>query len=279
MSQLWINSTLVDKNEARVSPFDHGFLYGDGVWEHLRAFNGQLFLPNEHLKCLQQSAEKLSIDIPYTQSELLSAIEATLQANEREEGYVRVIVTRGPGTVGPDPRKLDPQVIIIAEEYHPFPMELYEHGLNTLVCPTSIDTANPILQARMLGQPEIALAKQFAIQKGCLEAVLTNNADEIIGTTEGVLFVVRNGAVFFASRQRADATGNRVAALVCELEFIVAECAIRLPELFVAEEVFQAGTACGVIGIVRVDGKPIGSGTEGSVTRTIRGAYRKLTQG
>jgi branched-chain amino acid aminotransferase len=278
MSQLWINGTLIDKNEARVSPFDHGFLYGDGVWEHLRAFNGKPFQPIEHLKCLQRSAEKLSIQIPYTQIELLSAIEDTLQANNRMEGYVRIVVTRGPGTIGPDPRKLDPQVIIIAEEYHPFPLELYEHGLNTVVCPTSIDTANPIFQARLLGQAEITLAKQHALQHGCLEAVLTNKAGEIIGTTEGVLFVVRDGAVIFAGRQRADAMGNRVAALACELGLIVAECVLRLPELLVAEEVFQAGAACGVIGIVRVDGKSIGSGTEGPVTRTIREAYARLTK-
>jgi branched-chain amino acid aminotransferase len=276
MSRLWINGTLVDKNEARVSPFDHGFLYGEGVWEPLRVFKGQLFLPNEHIQSLYQSAEKLHIKIPLTHEELIRAIDTTLNANDRLDGYVRVIVTRGLGTLGPDPRKIDPQVIIIAEEYHPFPTELYEHGLHAAVFTTAIDRNDPLFFARTLGQPHIPLAKSHALQNGCLEAILTSLSGEIAGTTEGVLFLVKEGAVFFAGQQRPDVVGYRAAGLAGEMGFIVAECVIRLPELLLAEEVFQAGVSCGVIGIVRVDGKPIGAGTEGSVTRTIREGYERL---
>src|SRR5262245_38888259 len=115
MSLLWINGQLVDKTHAKVSPFDHGFLYGDGVWEPLRVFARQLFRPAEHLRLLYGAAESLGIDIPLSQAELIAAVDATVRANDRTEGYVRVIVARGPGTIGPDPRKLDPQLIIIAE--------------------------------------------------------------------------------------------------------------------------------------------------------------------
>src|SRR3954462_1527028 len=99
MSLLWINGTLTDKADARVSPFDHGFLYGDGVWQHLRVFRGQLFNPDDHLRHLYLDAETLGIDIPLSQPELTAAVEATVRANDRTEGYVRVVVSRGPGTV------------------------------------------------------------------------------------------------------------------------------------------------------------------------------------
>src|SRR5687767_13493446 len=110
MSLLWINGALVDKADARVSPFDHGFLFGDGVWEPLRVFGGELFRPVEHVAELFRSASVLGLDIPMSPSELIEAIAATVRANDRTEGYIRAIVTRGAGTLGPDPRKLDPQV-------------------------------------------------------------------------------------------------------------------------------------------------------------------------
>src|SRR5438874_8706246 len=108
MSLLWINGKLVDKSEARVSPFDHGFLYGDGVWEPLRLFDGRLFRPVEHIRQLFLAASALDISIPFTNDELISAIQATVNANGRSDGYVRVIVSRGTGTLGPDPRKIEP---------------------------------------------------------------------------------------------------------------------------------------------------------------------------
>ncbi len=279
MSRLWINGTLIAKNEARVSPFDHGFLYGEGVWESLRAFNGQLFHAEDHIKNLFSSAESLGIEVPHSLAELIVAIETTLKVNERVEGYIRVIVTRGAGTIGPDPRKITPQVIIIAEEYSPFPVELYDCGLHAVVFPTAIDSQTPLFQSRILGQPHIPVAKQYALQNGCLEALLMNQSGELIGTTEGFLFLVKDGAVVVAARQRPDATGYRIAGMAGDRGLVVAEYAIRLPDLFLAEEVFQAGAACGVIGIVQVDGKPIAAGTEGPVTRTIREDYRRLTRG
>jgi branched-chain amino acid aminotransferase len=280
MSRLWINGSLIEKNEARVSPFDHGFLYGEGVWESLRVFKGQLFHPEDHVSNLFCSAERLGIEVPLTPAELIVAIETTLNANDRVDGYIRVIITRGAGTIGPDPRKITPQVIIIAEEYCPFPVELYDCGLHAVVCPTAIDSQTPLFQSRILGQPYIPLAKQYALQNGCLEAILTNQSGELIGTTEGFLFLVKDGAVVAAARQRPDATGYRIAGMAGDGGLVVAEYAIRLPDLFLAEEVFQAGAACGVIGIVQVDGKPIGAGSEGPVTRTIREAYKqRLTRG
>lgn len=278
MSGLWINGHLIDKADARVSPFDHGFLYGDGVWEHLRAFDGKLFRPQAHLDLLYQAADALGIAVPLSRDELHAAIDATLKANDRTDGYVRVIVTRGPGTIGPDPRKLDPQVIIIAEEYQPFPAELYGHGLHAVAYPQRIDVSDPVRQVRSLGQPHLALAKQYALRNGCLEAVLTNVSGAAVGTTEGVLFAWQSGSVYRLAGQKPDATGEAV-AWVAQQDFFVLEHALRPSELLTADEVFLAGTACGVIGIVRLDGQNIGTGTEGPVTKQIRERYHALVRG
>jgi branched-chain amino acid aminotransferase len=277
MSLLWINGTLTDKADARISPFDHGFLYGDGVWEHLRLFGGKPFRANHHLKILFTAAEAIGIDIPLSQDDILHAITSTAKANNRTEGYVRVIVTRGPGTIGPDPRKIEPQVIITAEEYQPFPQELYGHGLHAVVAPLLLDSDNPAQYFRTLNQLHVVQAKRYAFQNGCLEALLQNREGRIVGSTEGFLFAVKDGALVVAGGQPEDATGFAIAAMAGEGGAVVAEYSVNLPDLLVAEEVFIAGTACGIIGIVRIDGTNIGSGVEGPVTRGIREAYQQLT--
>jgi branched-chain amino acid aminotransferase len=278
MSLVWMNGTLADKLDARVSPFDHGFLYGDGVWEPLRVFAGKAFNAAHHLNLLFTAAEALGIEVPLSRGELLGAIDQTLHANHRSEGYVRVIVTRGVGTLGPDPRKLDPQVIVIAEEYQPFPAELAEYGLYVTTYPTPFDAEHPANRVRTLGRPHIALAKQDALRHGCLEALLATRTGELIGTTEGMLFLVQDGAVIVAGGHVPEATGYAVAALAGEGGLVVAECAVRMPELLAADEAFLAGTACGVIAIVRVDGQLIGDGSEGPVTRGLRTRFTSVTR-
>jgi branched-chain amino acid aminotransferase len=280
MSRLWINGHLIDKADARVSPFDHGFLYGDGVWDHLRVFGGKLFRPEYPCHYLKIAAGLLGITIPLSQPELIAAIETTVRANNRTEGYVRVIVTRGPGTLGPDPRKIDPQVFIIAEEYYPFPVELYDHGLHVVTAPVRIDLSHPILMARLLGRPPLALAKQHALQNGCLEAVLLHSNGQVAAGTEGSLFLVQDGKVRYLSHWPLDVAWQEVIELAQKAEIEGGlHTGARPDDLLAAGEVFLAGTSCGVIGIVRIDGKDVGGGTEGPVTRAIRERYRVLTRG
>ena len=279
MSLLWINGQLVDKADARVSPFDHGFLYGDGVWEHLRVFGGMLFRPDRAIAYLQTSAAALGIVLPLSTTQLLDAVEATVRANNRTDGYIRVIVTRGPGTIGPDPRKIDPQVIITAEEYQPFPIELYGHGLHAAVSPVRVDPTNPAHRARTLGRPHVVLAKRHALQAGCLEAILLSTDGTIAGSTEGAFFLVRGGVVHPLQAYGSDVTGDAVAELASGNASPAPVTHATLADLVGADEVFLAGVACGVIGIVRVDGTDIGAGVEGPVTRAIRERYRALTRG
>ena len=278
MSLLWFNGTLTDKADARISPFDHGLLYGDGVWEPLRLFGGKPFRAQHHLKILFAAAEAVGLDVPLSQDELIAAISATAKANNRSEGYVRVIVTRGPGTIGPDPRKIEPQVIVIAEEYQPFPQELYGHGLHAVVAPLALDPDNPAHKFRTLNQLHVVQAKRYALQNGCLEALFQSRSNKIVGTTEGFLFAVKDGAVVVAGGQSEDATGFAVASLAADAGLVVAEYVLKLDDLLAAEEVFLAGAACGIIGVVRIDKTGIASKTEGQVTRALRERYQQLTR-
>ena len=278
MSLVWINGHLVDKAAARVSPFDHGFLYGDGVWEPLRVFGGRLFRPNEHLSRLFAAASLLQIDIPLSQDQLSEAIAATVRANHRTEGYVRVIVSRGPGTIGPDPRKLDPQVFVLAEEYLPFPLELYDHGLHVVTAPDPVIVQSPATWLRVLGRPDVVAAKQFALSLGCLEALVTDTAGGVVGATEGELFRVRAGTLYPVPPS-STVPGQVVLELARPAVPVAFSAPVTPADLQAADEVFLAGTSCGVIAVVRVDGKDVGDGKEGPITRSIRERYRLLTRG
>jgi branched-chain amino acid aminotransferase len=279
MSQVWLNGALTDKADARVSPFDHSFLYGDGVWEHLRLFRGAPFGAEQHFKTLFAAAAALGIDIPLSPDELLAAINATAKANGRTEGYVRVIVTRGSGTIGPDPRKVEPQVVITAEEYQPFPRELYGHGLHAVVAPLRLDPENPAHRYRTLNGLHLVQAKRHALQHGCLEALLQSQQGEIVGATEGVLFLAEDGVLTLASGGVWDEAGAGVLTAVVGAGLTVVEGRATRADLLAADEVFIAGTACGVIGIVRIDGCDIGPATEGPVTRRVRDGFERLTRG
>src|SRR5262249_5357019 len=193
--------------------------------------------------------------------------------------YVRVIITRGPGTIGPDPRKLDPQVIIIAEEYQPFPAELHAHGLHAVTTPWPLTSENPADFVRVLGKPLVVLAKSHAVANGCLEAVLLNAGGFACGTTEGELFAVRGGEVLRFPAGLPDAAAEVVLELAGGAGFPTGRVGARGSDLPAFDELFAAGTSCGVIGIVRVDGKDIGTGTEGPITREIRQRYAALTRG
>lgn len=267
MSLIWINGCLVDKADAGISLFDHGFLYGDGVWEPLRIFGGRPHLLSEHLESLICSASHQGVTVPLSREELATAIESTAAANGRTGGYARIIVTRGPGTLGPDPRKIDPQVIIIVEEYRPFPLELVGHGIHAITF-----TTYPA-GARLLGWPGLVQAKRHALENGCLEAILLDRSGEVMGTTEGMLFVVKPGGIVGARGDFLDVLGASLVSMASEDGIPVVECAVRKEELLAPSEVLVCGTACGIFGIVQIDGQVIGGGVEGPITRRLRELY------
>jgi branched-chain amino acid aminotransferase len=283
MSLVWINGQLIDKSDAKISVFDHGFLYGDGAWAQLRAFNGKVFRPETALGFLYQSLSRhLGIQLSQRWDQLLDAIEQTLRANHRTEGYIRVLVTRGVGTLGPDPRKLDPQVIIITEEYQPFPLELYDHGLHATIDQSFFDPGD-LFASNLLSPRYLVQAKQTALRAGCLEAVLLIR-DQAIRAIEGALFFVRSGELHQLSGVYDVLPGvvielARQLAIPFEINLGVTVCSSKFDEFRASDEIFIAGTACGIIGIISIGGKPIGTGREGPITKRIREAYHKLTRG
>ena len=284
MSLIWINGQLVDKSEAKISVFDHGFLYGDGVWEHFRAFNGKLFRPEQQIEFFFDSLLRLvNIDSPLSPAELVVAIESTLAANHRNEGYIRVVVSRGPGTLGPDPRKIDPLAVIIAEEYQPYPLDLYEHGLHATKS-SGFYPDNPEHYSQLLGAFYLVRAKQCALAAGCLEAVVFWG-NEVLRGIEGNLFLVRNGRVYPIDRGGYDVLLDVIPEIAIALtipverRFEQLSANYNMQSLLSSDEVFLAGITCGVIAIISVDKTPIGTGCEGPITKRIREAYRKLTRG
>ncbi len=273
-SRAWLNGDLVDKLAARVSVYDHGLLYGDGVWEGLRLVAGTVYRLADHVALLTAAAESLFIPLP--KIDLTAAVTAAVAANARRDGYVRVILTRGPGTLGLDPRKCDPQLAVLVDDVVPFPAELYGHGLHVVTARSvRLDPANPLHRVRSLSHGHMVLAKAEALRAGCLDAVLLTTAGTVAGCTEGHLFAVAGGTL------RTPPAGGAfppdvLRAVVLETaagQAIAVEEADLFPaDLLAADELFLAGTSGGVIAVGRVDGTDVRGGGEGPVTKAVRAA-------
>jgi branched-chain amino acid aminotransferase len=267
-SKVWIDGKLYDKNDAKVIVFDHGLLFGDGVWEGMRAYDGRVFKLREHLDRLFRSAELLSLTIPETSEELAAAVAATLQANNRSNGYVRVVVTRGPGTLGLDPRKCEPAVIVLAEDVVEYPRELYDAGLDVVLVPATRYESSD----RTLSRAGVVQAKVEALKAGCLDAILYDSGGAVLGSTDGAVFAVMDGRLFTSA-------GTQVAQSVVVAEATAAGLstagALTRDHLASApDEVFLASTAAEVIAVRSIDGQAIGPGREGPITRQLRDLYR-----
>jgi branched-chain amino acid aminotransferase len=267
-SKVWIDGKLFDKHDAKVSVFDHGLLFGDGVWEGMRAYDGRVFMLREHLDRLYRSAELLALTIPVASEELAAAVAATLQANSRSNGYVRVVVTRGPGTLGLDPRKCEPAVIVLAEDVVEYPRELYDAGLDVVLVPATRYESSD----RTLSRAGVVQAKAEALKAGCLDALLYDSGGAVLGGTDGAVFAVTDGRLLTS-------TSTQIAQSVVVAEApaagLSAARALTRDHLVSApDEVFLASTAAEVIAVRSIDGKPVGTGREGPITHKLRDLYR-----
>src|SRR3954464_9862238 len=195
-AKIWINGKLYDKADAKISVYDHGLLYGDGVFEGIRVYHGKVFRLKEHMERLYDSARSIALEIPMGREELTKAVEETVRVNERRDGYIRLIVTRGTGTLGLDPRKCDSQVIIIVDGISLYPEELYENGLEIITAPT-IRSHPAALSPRVksLNYLNSILAKIEAIRGGCLEALMLNHNGEVAECTGDNIFLVKRGEI------------------------------------------------------------------------------------
>jgi branched-chain amino acid aminotransferase len=281
--KVWINGALFDKQDAKVSVYDHGLLYGDGVFEGLRSYGGNVFRLDEHLSRLWNSAKAILLEIPISRAEMARAVNETLSANGITDGYVRLVVTRGAGTLGLDPnRTANPQVIIIADHIAVYPEELYRNGLEIITASTMRNhpqALNPRIKS--LNYLNNILAKIECMQAGCMEALMLNHKGEVAECTADNIFLVRDGVLLTPPTDAGVLEGitrESVIQLARESGREVREVSLTRHDVYIADECFLTGTAVEVIAVVKVDNRKIGNGTPGAVTRDLKERFHKLAR-
>ena len=281
--QIYLSGRLVPKEQALVSVFDHGLLYGDGVFEGIRVYGGKVFLEEEHIVRLYESALAIRLQIPMTPGEMTAAVRETVAANNITDGYVRLVVTRGAGTLGIDPqRTADPQVIIIADAISLYPQELYDNGLK-LITASTIRNHSAALSPRIksLNYLNNVLAKIEGTDAGTVEALMPNHKGEVAECTGDNIFIVKDGVLKTPPPEAGILEGltrNAVMKLAGEAGIEVQQTPMVRHDIFVADECFLTGTAAEVIAVVSLDGRTIGSGQPGPVTKDLLERFRVLTR-
>jgi branched-chain amino acid aminotransferase len=281
--KVFIGGKLYDKADAKISVYDHGLLYGDGVFEGLRSYHGKVFRLSEHLKRLWQSAKAIYLEIPLSQDEVSAAIYQTLKANQIVDGYIRLVVTRGAGSLGLDPNKTsDPQVIVIADHIALYPAELYDHGLEIITASTMRNHPAALSpRIKSLNYLNNILAKIEGLQSGCIEALMLNHKGEIAECTGDNIFLVRDKVLLTPPIDAGileGVTRDAVIELAIAAGIRVREIPLTRHDVYIADEVFLTGTAAEVIPVVNVDKRKIGGGLPGPITRDLIERFHKLVR-
>jgi branched-chain amino acid aminotransferase len=281
--KIYINGKLYDKEDAKVSVYDHGLLYGDGVFEGIRSYGGKVFRLQAHLDRLWDSAKAIWLTIPISKEEIGRAIQETLAVNGIQDGYIRVVVTRGVGTLGLDPNRCsDPQVIIITDRIALYPEELYQKGLEIITVSTVRNHPAALSpRVKSLNYLNNILAKIEGLQAGCIEALMLNHKGEVAECTGDNIFLVRNGRILTPPNDAGILEGitrEAVIELAREGGIEVRELPLTKHDVYIADECFLTGTAAEVVPVVKVDSRTIGDGTPGPVTRRLIEQFQRLTR-
>ena len=282
-SKVWLNGELVDRADAKVSVFDHGVLYGDGVFEGIRSYDGKVFRLEAHVRRLFDSARGIRLAIPMTQDAMARAIVDTMEANGLKDSYIRAVVTRGEGTLGLDPNRCpSPNVFIICDKITLYPQELYENGLEVVTAATMRNHPNAVNpRLKSLNYLNNILAKIEAIDAGTLEAVMLNHLGYVAECTGDNLFIVRDAVVFtppISAGILEGITRDEIMAIAREQGRTVREENLTRQDLYVADECFLTGTAAEVVPVVRIYKRPIGNGKPGPITRQLAEAFQQRTR-
>ncbi len=277
--KVWLNGEILEKDEAKISVYDHGTLYGDGVFEGIRIYNGRIFQSEAHLDRLFTSARYIRLSIPYSKQELHEATLEAMRADNRTDGYVRLVVTRGAGTLGLSPFRCPvPNVFIIVDDIAMYPREMYDNGMAVIIAKTvrvSASMLNP--QVKSLNYLNSILAKIEADDAGTPEALMVNEHGNIAEATADNVFMVADGTLVTPPPQDGMLIGitrNVVKHLARQEGIPLAEESIPPQRLYAGEECFLTGTAAEVIPVTRVDGRAIGKGEVGPITRRLMKAFR-----
>ena len=281
MSKVWIDGALVDQDQAKVSVFDHAVLYGDGCFEGIRAYNGRVFKLRSHLKRMYESAGRIRLTPPSTKPEIEKAIRDTLAANNLTDAYIRLVFTRGVGTLGLHPfRCPKATAFIIADTIELYPQELYDNGLKVIVAQRRripVESLDPALKS--LNYLNNIMAKIEAIDADVLEAIMLNTEGQVSECTGDNIFIVSNGSIITPPIEAGILHGVTrrfvIDELAPEMGLQVSEEMMSLDDLLKADEVFLTGTAAEIIGVNRVGERTIGSGSVGPVTKSLVTAFRR----
>jgi branched-chain amino acid aminotransferase len=281
--KIFLNGKFVEQAQAKVSVFDHGLLYGDGVFEGIRSYNGLIFKLHQHIDRLFESAHTIMLKIPYTKPQLVEAVKDSLRVNKLRDGYIRLVVTRGEGDLGLDPRKCrQPTTFIIADRIQLYPPQLYERGLDIITVATQRnvpEALNP--QIKSLNYLNNILAKIEAITAGYEEAIMLSHSGYVTECTGENIFLVKGKQVItpppFIGVLRG-ITRQTVMELSRSRKLEVREELLTRHDLFNADEVFLTGTAAEIVPVVKIDGRTIGEGRPGSHTKKLQAAFHQLTK-
>ncbi len=279
---VYFNGNFVPKHEARTSIYDHGFLYGDGVFEGIRAYNGRVFRLDEHLDRMYDSAKAIDLKVPLSKEEMKRAIIETLKKNNMRDAYIRPIVTRGDGDLGLDPRKCPkPNVFIITQEWGAMYGDLYEKGLTAItvgVRRNAPDTLPPNIKS--LNYLNNILAKIEANAKGGDEAIMFDIHGNVSEGSGDNIFVVKNGRIITPPTLNNLRGITRAAAIELARNngIEVSETNMGIFDIYTADEVFVTGTAAEIAPITRIDGRLIAEGKPGKITKKLMSAFKELTK-
>src|ERR1017187_3166215 len=281
--KVYIDGKFLNERDAKISVFDHGLLYGDGIFEGIRAYNGRVFRLKEHIDRLFYSAKAILLKIPMSHAELMRATVEACRKNELRDGYIRLVVTRGVGTLGLNPNHCKkPSVIIIADKIQVYPAELYARGMDIVTVPTvrNLHSAvNPAIKS--LNYLNNILAKIEANNAGVEEAVMLNAEGFVSECTADNLFIIKHGALFTPPNYAGALYGitrGTVMELAEQLGVKVSETNLTRYDLFNADECFLTGTGAEIMPVIKIDGRVIGSGQPGALTRKLTEEYHALTK-
>jgi branched-chain amino acid aminotransferase len=282
--KVYINGKFYGKNDAKISVFDHGLLYGDGVFEGIRSYNRLVFKLKEHIERLFESAKSIMLEIPLTREQLIKAVIATLKANNLKDAYIRLIVTRGEGDLGLDPRKCCGRaaVIIITDRIALYPEKFYKEGLKIVTVPTIRnlpEALNP--QIKSLNYLNNILAKIEATNAGCDEAIMLDSLGYVAECTGDNIFIVKRNQLYTPPQCMGTLRGitrDAVLEIARHSKIPVHEHVITRHEVYISDECFLTGTAAQIIPVVSVDGRVIGTGKPGKLTLSLMTKFKGLTK-